>query len=54
MMSCKNSVGQIIKTFVAVVTLISLPVRFGIIKAPFDDVLDSQEGKATPSGQRNS
>ena len=54
MMASKNGVGQIIKACVTGVTLIALPGGFRIIKAALDDRLDSQDGHAMPSGQRNS
>jgi len=38
MMARKNGVGQIIKAFVAVVTLVALTCRFRIIKAALDDL----------------
>ena len=38
MMSRKNSVGQIIKTFVTVGTLIALTCGFRVIKAALDDL----------------
>ena len=53
-MSGKDRVGQIIKACVTVVTLIALTGGFRVIKATLDDLLDSQEGHATPSGQRSS
>ena len=37
-MSSKNSVGQIIKAFVAVGTLRALACRFGVIKAALDNL----------------
>jgi len=37
-MSRTNSVGQIIKAFVAVGTLIALACRFGVIKAALDNL----------------
>ena len=37
-MSRKNRVGQIIKAFVAVGTLIALACRFGVIKATLDNL----------------
>jgi hypothetical protein len=44
MMSGKNSVSQVIKTFVAVVTFIALTGRFRIIKATLDHVLRLTRG----------
>ena len=38
MMSCKNSVCQIIKTFVTVGTLIALTCGFRVIKAALDEL----------------
>ena len=38
MMSRKNGVGHIIKTFVTVGTLIALACRFGVIKAALDNL----------------
>src|SRR5262245_21112031 len=38
MMSRTNSVGQIIKAFMAVGTLIALACRFGVIKAALDNL----------------
>jgi len=43
MMSSKDGVGQVIKTFVAVVALIALTGRFRVIKATLDDVFESRE-----------
>ena len=54
MMSCKNRVRQIIKACVTVGTRIALTGGFRVIKATLDDMLDSQEGHATPSGHRSS
>src|SRR5215217_5299671 len=39
MMSSKDRIGQIIKAFITVVTLITLTSRFCIIKAAFDHML---------------
>src|SRR5262249_33102682 len=44
MMSGKNRVGQIIETFVTVVTLIALTSWFRVVKATLDDVLRRTRG----------
>ena len=44
MMARKNGVGQIIKAFVAVVTLVALTCRFRIIKAALDDLFGLTRG----------
>ena len=44
MMSSKDRVGQIIKAFITVVTLVTLTRRFCIIKAAFDHMLRLTRG----------
>jgi hypothetical protein len=44
MVSSKDRVGQVIKAFVTVVTLIALTGGFGVIKAAFDDVYGLTKG----------
>ena len=44
MMSSKDRVGQIIKAFVTVVTLIALTGRFGVIKAALDHMVRLTRG----------
>jgi hypothetical protein len=44
MMSRKDGVGQIIKAFVTVVTLLALTGRFRVIKATLDDLLRLTRG----------
>jgi hypothetical protein len=44
MMSGKDSVGQIIKAYVIVATLLALPCRFRIIKTTLDDLLGLTRG----------
>src|SRR5215813_12938668 len=44
MMSSKDGVGQVVKAFVTVVTLIALTGRFHVIKAVFDHLLRLTRG----------
>jgi hypothetical protein len=44
MMSGKDGVGQIIKAFVIVATLIALPYRFRVIKTTLDDLCGLTRG----------
>ena len=44
MMSGKDGVGQIIKAFMAITTLIALPCRFCVITATFDDLFRRTRG----------
>src|SRR2546425_8245754 len=50
MMSSKDRVGQIIKAFITVVTLITLTSRFCIIKAAFDHMLRLTRGTCDAIG----
>src|SRR5437899_12920737 len=50
MMSSKDRVGQIIKAFITVVTLITLTSRFCIIKAAFDHMLRLTRGTCDAVG----
>src|SRR5438309_1873250 len=50
MMSSKDRVGQIIKAFITVVTLITLTSRFCIIKAAFDHMLRRTRGTCDAVG----
>src|SRR5712691_1443018 len=50
MMSSKNRIGQIIKAFITVVTLITLTIRFCIIKAAFDHMLRLTRGTCDAIG----
>src|SRR2546428_4546561 len=50
MMSSKDRVGQIIKAFITVVTLITLTSRFCIIKAAFDHMLRRTRGTGDAIG----
>src|SRR2546428_12337248 len=50
MMSSKDRVGQIIKAFITVVTLITLTSRFCIIKAAFDHMLRLTRGTCNAIG----
>jgi len=49
-MSSKDRVGQIIKAFITVVTLITLTSRFCIIKAAFDHLLRLTRGTCDAIG----
>ncbi len=55
-MARKDGVGEIIKAFVAVVTLIALTGRFRVIKTALDHLLGLTRGAfdTIPSGQRSS
>ena len=44
MMSSKDSVGQVIKAFVAVAALLALTGRFRVIKATLDDIFGLTRG----------
>jgi hypothetical protein len=50
MMSSKDGVGQVIKTFVAVVALLALTGRFRVIKATLDDVFGLTRGTRNAVG----
>src|SRR6266446_4220549 len=50
MMSSKDRIGQIIKAFITVVTLITLTSRFCIIKAAFDHMLRLTRGTCDAIG----